>query len=127
MSSALYPGWLFAEQIGTIKGQLDAGVRAFLIDTHYGVPSTVRVPGADARLVLTDRAAELATPPGENIDPTVAARAQALAARASRAADAQAQHLPVPQLLRAGRGLVLGRARRREALPRHATPRRWCC
>ena len=89
MSSALYPGWLFAEQISTIKGQLDAGVRAFLIDTHYGVPSTVRVPGADARLVLTDRAAELATPPGENIDPTVAARAQALAARASRAADAQ--------------------------------------
>ncbi len=89
MSSALYPGFLFAEQISTIKGQLDAGVRAFLIDTHYGVPSTVRVPGADTRLVLTDRAAELATPPGENIDPSVAARAQALAARASRAADAQ--------------------------------------
>ena len=39
--------------------------------------------------MLTDRAAELATPPGENIDPSVAARAQALAARASRAADAQ--------------------------------------
>ena len=45
MSSSLYPGWLFAEQISTIKGQLDAGVRAFLIDTHYGEQSSVRVPG----------------------------------------------------------------------------------
>jgi hypothetical protein len=34
MSSALYPGFLFAEQIGTIRDQLDAGVRALFIDTH---------------------------------------------------------------------------------------------
>jgi hypothetical protein len=89
MSSSLYPGWLFAEQIGTIKGQLDAGVRAFLIDTHYGVPSNIRVPGANVPLVLTDRAAELANPAGEGADPETAARAQALAARATKAANAK--------------------------------------
>src|SRR4029078_13225591 len=44
MSSALYPGFLFAEQIGTIRDQLDAGVRALFIDTHYGIPSSARLP-----------------------------------------------------------------------------------
>jgi hypothetical protein len=88
MSSSLYPGWLFGEQIDTIKGQLDAGVRALLIDTHYGVPSTSRLPGSNTPIVLTDRAAELTTPPGENIDPAVAERASRLAARAPRDADA---------------------------------------
>jgi len=88
MSSSLYPGFLFGEQINTIKGQLNSGIRALLIDTHYGVPSTLRVPGSDTPLVLTDRAAELATPPGEDIDQAVADRAARLAARAPRAADA---------------------------------------
>ncbi|HKA04719.1 MAG TPA: hypothetical protein VKD67_10325, partial [Acidimicrobiales bacterium] len=89
MSSSLYPGWLFGEQIDTIKGQLDAGVRALLIDTHYGVPSTSRLPGSNTPIVLTDRAAELTAPTGENIDPAVAERASRLAARAPRAADAK--------------------------------------
>lgn len=89
MSSALYPGWLFAEQISTIKGQFDAGVRAFLIDTHYGEQSTVKMPGPDVPLVVTDRAAELAQPPGKENDPLIEARAQALAARATPAAHAQ--------------------------------------
>jgi hypothetical protein len=89
MSSSLYPGWLFGEQIDTIKGQLESGVRALLIDTHYGVPSTSRLPGSDTPLVLTDRAAELATPPGDDIDPAIAERATRLASRSPPAADAK--------------------------------------
>lgn len=89
MSSSLYPGFLFGEQLDTIAGQLQSGIRAFLIDTHYGVPSTVRLPGSDTRMVLTDRAAELRVPPGETVDPQVAERAARLAARAPRAADAK--------------------------------------
>ena len=73
MSSALYPGWLFAEQTSTLTGQLDAGVRALLIDTHYGAPSTARLPGSETTVVITDRAAELAAPPGESYDPAIAA------------------------------------------------------
>jgi NADH:ubiquinone oxidoreductase subunit 6 (subunit J) len=82
MSSTLYPGWLFAEQIETIKGQLDAGVRALLIDTHYGVPSASKMVGTKVPVVLTDRAAELTQPTGEDYDPAIAERAGQLAARA---------------------------------------------
>jgi hypothetical protein len=89
MSSALYPGWLFAEQSSTLTGQLDAGVRALLIDTHYGVPSTARLPGSETSVIVTDRAAELATPPGESYDPAIAARAQQVAANAPPEADAR--------------------------------------
>jgi hypothetical protein len=85
MSSSLYPGWLFGEQIATITGQLESGVRALLIDTHYGEATNVRIPGSDTPLVVTDRAAELAAPPGgdddADLDPELQQRAQALAAR----------------------------------------------
>lgn len=91
MSSALYPGWLFAEQTSILTGQLDAGVRALLIDTHYGVPSTARLPGSETPVIITDRAAELATPPGESYDPAIAARAQQVAANAPAQAGAQRQ------------------------------------
>jgi hypothetical protein len=89
MSSALYPGWLFAEQVSTIRGQLDAGVRALLIDTHYGVPSSARLPGSETPVVLTDRASELNAPGSEGIDPELAARAASLAARAPKASGAR--------------------------------------
>lgn len=89
MSSALNPGWLFAEQVSTIKGQLDAGIRALLIDTHYGIASSARMPGSETAVVLTDRAAELTNPANETISPEVAARADALAARAPKAAGAK--------------------------------------
>jgi hypothetical protein len=88
MSSSLYPGYLFAEQTGTIGRQLESGVRALLIDTHYGVPSSSRLPGSETSLVLTDRAAELSAPVGDEIDPAVADRAARLAARAPTAANA---------------------------------------
>jgi hypothetical protein len=89
MSSALYPGWLFAEQTSTLTGQLDAGIRALLIDTHYGIPSTARLPGSETTVIITDRAAELASPPGESYDPEIARRAQQIAANAPTAAAAQ--------------------------------------
>lgn len=88
MSTALYPGWLFAEQIDTIGGQLNSGIRALLIDTHYGVPSSAVLPGSETPIVLTDRAAELEQPVGEDIDPAVAAKAQQLAANAPPIANA---------------------------------------
>jgi hypothetical protein len=36
MSSATYPNWLFAQQEKGLTGQLDDGVRALLIDAHFG-------------------------------------------------------------------------------------------
>jgi hypothetical protein len=36
MSAAANPGWLFAQQGGTIPDQLADGIRGLLIDSHYG-------------------------------------------------------------------------------------------
>ena len=89
MSSPLYPGWLFGEQIGPIGDQLNSGVRALLFDTHYGIPSRARMPGSQNPIVLTDRARELAHPSFEQADPGVVDRANTLAARAPKAVDAR--------------------------------------
>ena len=117
MSSALYPGWLFAEQVNTIKDQLNSGVRALLVDTYYGVPSSSRLPGSETPIVLTDRAAGLSQPPGQDLDPAVVARANQLAVAGAEGGQRQAGHLSLPQLLRARRLSVRVRARRREAVP----------
>jgi hypothetical protein len=89
MSSALYPGWLLAEHALTVEGQLEKGVRALLIDTHYGVPSASRLPGSETQLVLTDRASELHDPKEERADPVATQRADQLAARAPKSAAAK--------------------------------------
>jgi hypothetical protein len=93
MSSSLYSGYLFAEHINTISDQLKSGVRAFLIDTYYGVPSSARIPGTDTSIVLTDRvateAARVAGKAEVNEDPVAAKRASDLAGRATPAANAQ--------------------------------------
>jgi hypothetical protein len=89
MSSPLYPGWLFGEQIGTISDQLNAGIRGFLIDTHYGIPSSSRMPGSQTPVIITDRAHELSSPDFEQADPAVVERAEALQQRAPRAANAK--------------------------------------
>jgi hypothetical protein len=89
MSSANYPGFLFAEQIGTIQQQLNSGVRALLIDTYYGVPSTARIPGQRVPIVLTDKVAQAAGRAEVNADPVAEKRAAQLAASAPPAADAQ--------------------------------------
>lgn len=51
MSSVAYPGWLFGEQSQTIRGQLDAGIRALLLDTHYGTLDQVRSQQAGRPIV----------------------------------------------------------------------------
>src|SRR5262245_43714779 len=85
-----YPGYLFAQQTGTITDQLNAGVRAVNIDTHYGVPSAARLPGEDTPIVLTDKAAEVQARSGHHEeDVTEAKRAAQLAAAAPKDADAQ--------------------------------------
>ena len=61
MSTAADPGWLFYEQTKSIPAQLDFGVRALLVKTHYGIPTTVNVTGANT--VITDSVAELTVNP----------------------------------------------------------------
>lgn len=53
MSAADQPGWFFAEQPTGVLGQLEDGVRAFLIDTWYGQPTAV--PGVVAAPDATRR------------------------------------------------------------------------
>jgi hypothetical protein len=43
MSAADIPDWMFPNQERGIRGQLEDGVRGFLIDIHYGVPVGDRV------------------------------------------------------------------------------------
>ena len=43
MSNAKIPGWLFPHQNHAFPGQLADGVRALLIDVHYGVPAADHV------------------------------------------------------------------------------------
>jgi hypothetical protein len=81
MSAALDPGWLFAENLTGIPSQLEYGIRAFLVKTHYGIPTGLSVGGAD--LVVTDKAAEIAyNEPAEveELSPAAVARAQQLEA-----------------------------------------------
>jgi hypothetical protein len=88
-ASSEYPGYLFAQQVGTITDQLQAGVRSLNIDTHYGVPSTARFPGVDSPIILTDRVQTAEARAHVEADPVAEARAAQLAASAPRAADAQ--------------------------------------
>ena len=66
MSTAADPGWLFYEQTKSIPAQLDFGVRALLVKTHYGIPTTINITGANA--VITDSIAELAVNPIDQDD-----------------------------------------------------------
>jgi hypothetical protein len=88
-ASSEYPGYLFAQQVGTITDQLRAGVRSLNIDTHYGAPSTARVPGQNVPIILTDRDATEAARAHAEQDPVAEKRAAQLAAGAPQAANAQ--------------------------------------
>lgn len=66
MSTAADPGWLFYEQTKSIPAQLDYGVRALLVKTHYGIPTAVNVIGSN--LVVTDSIAELTINPIDQDD-----------------------------------------------------------
>ncbi|MBU6329419.1 MAG: hypothetical protein KGR18_05640 [Acidobacteria bacterium] len=83
MSARRDPGWLFAEQDQGIPAQLAQGIRALLVKTHYGIPTSLDVTGAP--LVITDQGAELATSTPESSDvltPEQQRRAAAIAASA---------------------------------------------
>ena len=43
MSAADMPDWLFPQQERGIRGQLEDGIRALLLDVHYGIPVEGRV------------------------------------------------------------------------------------
>jgi hypothetical protein len=43
MSAADIPDWLFPQQEKSLPGQLEDGIRALLIDLHYGIPVAGRV------------------------------------------------------------------------------------
>ncbi len=79
MSAALDPGWLFAENLHGIPAQLEYGIRAFLVKTHYGIPTGISVGGSE--LVVTDKAAEItADEPAEveELSPDAVAKAKQL-------------------------------------------------
>lgn len=63
MSAAAEPGWLFASHKGTIRDQLDFGIRGLLIDTWYGAKegNTVRTDleasGKDREDLIKERGA----------------------------------------------------------------------
>jgi hypothetical protein len=61
MSASTQPGWLFAENQTGIPDQLEYGIRAFLVKSHYGRPTGVTVAGAE--IVVTDKQAEVAARP----------------------------------------------------------------
>jgi hypothetical protein len=58
MSASRDPGWLFAENTYGIPAQLEYGIRALLVKSHYGIAAGVGVGGT--QVVVTDRAAEIA-------------------------------------------------------------------
>jgi hypothetical protein len=79
ISAALDPGWLFAENLHGIPAQLEYGIRAFLVKTHYGIPTGISVGGSE--LVVTDKAAEItADEPAEveELSPDAVAKATQL-------------------------------------------------
>jgi hypothetical protein len=88
-ASSEYRGYLFAQQQGRITDQLNAGVRALNIDTHYGVESTARFPGQDTPIILTDRVATAEMRARVEEDPVAEKRAAQLAASAPRAVNAE--------------------------------------
>ncbi|MDF1505487.1 hypothetical protein PYV61_21225, partial [Roseisolibacter sp. H3M3-2] len=60
MASADVPGWMFAQQERGIAAQLDDGVRALLVDVHYGVPVRGTAVGDRVRTVLGPGATDVA-------------------------------------------------------------------
>ncbi len=81
MSASLDPGWFFAENLTGIADQLDYGIRAFLVKSHYGLTTGVQLGGNE--LIVTDTAAEVANNAAaetEALSPQAVARAEQLEA-----------------------------------------------
>ena len=73
MSAVREPNWLFGEHFGGIGAQLEYGIRGFLIDTHYAIPSGLRLPDGSP-LLLTHAASEIGR--SELTEPASSAQAQ---------------------------------------------------
>jgi hypothetical protein len=79
MSAANDPGWFFAENLTGIPDQLNYGIRAFLLKSHYGIETGVDVGGTE--LIVTDTDAEVANnaaAEAEALSPEAVARAEEL-------------------------------------------------
>ena len=79
MSAASDPGWFFAENLTGIPDQLNYGIRAFLLKSHYGIATGVDVGGTE--LIVTDTDAEVANnaaAEAEALSPEAVARAEQL-------------------------------------------------
>ncbi len=79
MSAANDPGWFFAENLTGIPDQLEYGIRALLVKSHYGIATGVDVGGAE--LIVTDTDAEVANnaaAEAEALSPEAVARAEEL-------------------------------------------------
>ncbi|MGE5358521.1 MAG: hypothetical protein ACM3NQ_05840 [Bacteroidales bacterium] len=65
MSAADVPGWMFPQQERGVAGQLADGIRAFLIDVHYGRPAGGSVlTDLDAETKWREKIAEAVGPEG---------------------------------------------------------------
>ena len=122
MAAADEPGWLFAAQDAGIPQQLEDGVRACMIDTHYGVGT--------ARGVATELSGETKTRGklvGEVGERFVAAAERA--AHAHRAQpDGRRQIFLCHAFCEVGATRRARRAARRCIASSSGTPRRsWCC
>jgi hypothetical protein len=79
MSAAGEPGWLFAAQDGSISAQLRYGIRALLIDTHYGVQTPRGVaselaPGSKSRAKIADQVGDTFVQTAERLRKTLGYR-----------------------------------------------------
>ena len=97
MAAADIPNWMFPNQEKGIRGQLEDGMRGFLIDIHYGVPVGDRI-----KTQLEDEQAgddEVRGDPRQG----GCGRRHAHPRPHGGAGERRAGHLSMPRLLRAGR------------------------
>ncbi|HEX4691913.1 MAG TPA: hypothetical protein VH276_14565 [Solirubrobacteraceae bacterium] len=79
MSAAGEPGWLFAAQEAGIPAQLRDGIRALLIDTHYGVQTprgvaSVLGPGSKSRAKIANQVGDTFVRTAERLRKTLGYR-----------------------------------------------------
>ena len=116
------PGWYFANQRYGISRQLDDGIRALLIDVHFGVynPATGRVR-TDLRAEGSDRNKVAAAGPRAR----PARRRPGRRPRRGGHTERHARALPVPHAVRAGSRAAESGTRGDQAVSWSDIPTRW--